>query len=146
MIDALISGKLHGQPQQRTSKAGNSFTTCRIRVSGAGTGESDSLLVNCIAFSETAQAALLALDSGEGVALAGTLKVGTWTTNDGTTKPSLDLTASQVLTTYSITKKRKASQHDQRPTDAWKAAAPAPRQQHGRAPADDLDNDLSDVF
>ncbi len=37
-------------------------------------------------------------------------------------------------------------QRDQRPShDAWRAAAPAGRQQH-RAPADDLDDDLSDVF
>jgi single-stranded DNA-binding protein len=148
-IDALISGKLHGQPQQRTSKNGNSFTTAKVRVP---TGD-ESTFCNVIAFSETAQAALLALDSGEAVALAGSLKVGIWQANDGTHKPSLDLTASQVLTTYSIAKKRKASQpdqddrqHDQRPTDAWKAAAPAPRQQRGHAPADDLDNDLSDVF
>ena len=142
-IDALTQGRLMAAPTQRVSKAGNPFTTCRIRVSGAGAGESDSLLVNVIAFSDTAQAALLALDVGEAVALAGTLKVGTWTANDGTTKPSLDLTASQVLTTYSIAKKRRAvqgvqgdRQHDPRPTDAWRAAAPA----------DDLDNDLSGVF
>ena len=142
-IDALTQGRLMAAPQQRTSKAGNPFTTCRIRVSGAGTGESDSLLVNVIAFSDTAQAALMALDAGEAVALAGSLKVGVWQANDGTHKPSLDLIASQVLTTYSISKKRRSAQgdqgdrqHDQRPTDAWKAAAPA----------DDLDNDLSGVF
>ena len=139
-IDALTQGRLMAAPQQRTSKAGNPFTTCRIRVAGAGTGESDSLLVNVIAFAEPAQAALLALDVGEAVALAGSLKVGVWTTNDGTTKPSLDLIASQVLTAYSIAKKRRSAQgdrqHDPRPTDAWRAAAPA----------DDLDNDLSGVF
>ena len=49
-IDALLIGKLMNQPTQRTSKNGNPFTTCRIRVAGAGAGESDSLLVNCIAF------------------------------------------------------------------------------------------------
>ena len=148
MIDALISGKLMNQPSQRTSKNGNPFTVCRIRVAGAGAGESDSLLVNCIAFAEPAQAALLALDVGEAVAMAGSLKVGIWQANDGTHKPSLDLTASAVLTTYAISKKRRATQgdqgdrqHDQRPTDAWKAAAPAPRQQRGRAPADDYLDD-----
>lgn len=143
MIDALISGKLHGQPQQRTSKAGNPFTTCRIRVSGAGTGDSDSLLVNCIAFSENAQAALLALDVGEAVAVAGSLKVGTWTTNDGTTKPSLDVTASTVLSAYAVAKKRKAAQPDQddrqpepRPThDAWVARTPAGRGGRDQRPA-----------
>ena len=154
-IDALLNGKLVNQPSQRTSKNGNPFTVCRIRVSGAGTGESDSLLVNVIAFSETAQAALLALDVGEAVAVAGSLKVGTWTTNDGTTKPSLDVTASAVLSAYAVAKKRKAAQPDQddrqpepRPThDAWVARTPAGRGARDQRPApqrqglaDDLDD------
>ncbi len=141
-IDALLTGKLMNQPTQRTSKNGNPFTVCRIRVAGAGAGESDSLLANCIAFAEPAQAALLALAPGEAVAVAGSLKVGTWTTNDGTTKPSLDVTASAVLSTYAIAKRRKAAQpeqdgrQEQRPSHAaWQAAAPAGRTR--RAPAAD---------
>ena len=109
MIDALIAGKLHGQPSQRTSKNGNTFTTCKVRVP---TGE-DSTFCNVIAFDEGAQAALLALGPGEAVALAGSLKVGTWTARDGTARPSLDMTASQVLTSYHVTRKRKAMQPDQ---------------------------------
>ena len=152
-IDALLNGKLMNQPTQRTSKNGNPFTTCRIRVAGAGAGESDSLLVNCIAFAEPAQAALMSLDAGEAIAVAGALKVGIWQTNDGTTKPSLDVTVSQVLTPYAIAKRRKAAQpdqegrqQDQRPShDAWRAGAPAdrgPRDQRPQraAPADDLDD------
>lgn len=73
------------------------------------TGE-ESVFCNVIAFAEPAQAALLALGDGEAVALAGTLKVGTWQTNDGTHRPSLDLTAAQVLTAYHVTKRRKAMQ------------------------------------
>ena len=161
-IDALLQGRLMNQPTQRTSKNGNPFTVCRIRVAGAGAGESDSLLVNCIAFAEPAQAALLALDAGEAVALAGSLKVGIWQANDGTHKPGLDLTVGAVLSAYSIAKRRRAMQPDQgdrqqdRPSDAaWRAAAPA-----GRGPQDqrrphppqragldnDLDDDLDDVF
>lgn len=155
-IDALLQGRLMNAPTQRTSKNGNPFTVFRLKVANAGTGDAgaDSLLVNCIAFSETAQDVLLALDAGEGIAVSGALKVGVWTANDGTTKPSLDMTVGAVLSAYSVAKKRRAMQpadqggrqRDQRPShDAWKAAAPAGRQQH-RAPADDLDNDLSDVF
>ena len=161
-IDALLQGRLMNQPTQRTSKNGNPFTVCRIRVAGAGNGESDSLLVNCIAFAEPAQAALLALDAGEAVALAGSLKVGIWQANDGTHKPGLDLTVGAVLSAYSIAKRRRAMQPDQgdrqqdRPSDAaWRAGAPA-----GRGPQDqrrphppqragldnDLDDDLDDVF
>ena len=152
-INALVLGTLLTQPTQRTAKSGNAYTVCRLKVAGAGTGDAgaDTLLVNCIAFSETAQAALLALDAGEGIAVSGQLRAGVWQAQDGTHKPGLDLTVGAVLSAYSIAKRRKAAQagndqgdrqRDQRPShDAWKAGAPAGRQQH-RAPADDLD----DVF
>lgn len=109
MIDALIAGKLHGAPQQRTAKTGRTFTTCKVRVP---TGE-DATFCNVICFDDAAQAALLALGAGEAVSLAGTLKVGTWTDRDGVTHPSLDLVASKLLTVYSIAKKRKAMQPEQ---------------------------------
>jgi len=109
MIDALIAGKLHGRPTQRTSKNGNPFTTCKVRVP---TGE-DSVFCMVICFEQQAQAALLALGDGEAVALAGSLKVGVWQALDGSTRPSLDLTAAQVLTSYHVTRKRKAMQPDQ---------------------------------
>lgn len=106
MIDALISGKLMGTPSQRTSRNGNAFTVAKVRVP---TGE-DAVFCNVIVFAESAQAALLALDDGDAVALAGSLKVGTWQAKDGTHRPSLDMTASQVLTAYHVTRKRKAMQ------------------------------------
>lgn len=108
MIDALIAGKLHGAPQQRTSKNGNPFTTCRVRVQNGD----ESALCMVICFDREAQAALLALVDGEAVALAGSLKVGTYEGKDGT-RPSLDMTASRVLTQYHITKRRKAMQPEQ---------------------------------
>jgi single-stranded DNA-binding protein len=102
MIDALVSGKVSGAPTRRTSKNGNTFTTCKVRVP---TGE-ESTFCNVICFAEPAQAALLALGDGEAVALAGTLKVGTWTAKDGTARPSLDLVASNVL---SVTPSRRSA-------------------------------------
>ncbi len=131
MIDALIAGKLLGQPSQRTSKNGNTFTTAKVRVP---TGE-DSTFCNVICFDQDAQVALLALGAGDAVSLAGALKVGIWQAQDGTHRPSLDMTASRVLTAYHVTKRRKAMQPEQdggqqRPShDAWQAAAPADRQQ-----------------
>lgn len=68
MIEALISGKLHGKPTQRMSKAGKPYTTAKMR---AATGADESHFVNVTAFSDSAQAALLALDDGDGVAVAG---------------------------------------------------------------------------
>lgn len=124
MIDALISGKLMGTPSQRTSRNGNTFTVAKVRVP---TGE-DSLLCNVICFAESAQAALLALADGDAVALAGSLKVGTWQTKDGTHRPSLDMTAAQVLTAYHVTRKRKAMtpEHEGGSTSTQRRAQPGP--------------------
>ena len=71
--------------------------------------DGDAVFVNVVAFSETAGAALLALDAGDAVALAGTLKAGAWVDRDGNARPSLDLVAAQVMTAYGLAKKRKAS-------------------------------------
>lgn len=144
MIDALIAGRLRGQPTQRTSKNGNSFTTAKLVVP---TGD-DSMFCNVICFAEPAQAALLALGDGEAVSLAGSLKVGIWQAQDGTARPSLDLTVSAVLSAYSVAKRRKAAQpdqegrhQDQRPSDAaWRAVAPADRGPRQHRTADGLDD------
>jgi single-stranded DNA-binding protein len=124
MIDALISGKVMGAPSQRTSKNGNAFTVAKVRVP---TGE-DSMFCNVICFAESAQAALLALGDGDAVALAGSLKVGVWQAKDGTHRPSLDMTATQVLTAYHVTKKRRAMQPEQPPSSApmQRQARPGP--------------------
>lgn len=105
-IEALILGKLHQRAEQRTSKAGKPFVTAKARVAA---GEGDSVFVNVIAFSESACAALLALDSGDALALAGTLKPGAWTDREGNARPSLDMVAAQVLTVYGLKKKRDAT-------------------------------------
>jgi single-stranded DNA-binding protein len=77
-----------------------------------------------ICFSESAGATLLALDAGDSVALSGSLKPGIWTDREGVSRPSLDLVASQVLTTYGLTKKRAAVARAGEPP-----ASNSPRQQ-----------------
>ncbi|WP_325168928.1 hypothetical protein [Melaminivora jejuensis] len=69
-IDALISGKLHARPESRTSKNGKPFATAKLR---AAAGDGDSLFVNVIAFEQAAVAALLALDAGDSLAVAGSV-------------------------------------------------------------------------
>jgi single-stranded DNA-binding protein len=137
MIDALIAGKLHGAPQQRTSKTGRTFTTAKLRVPS---GE-DAVFCNVVCFEPDTQAVLLALAAGEAVALAGELRVTTWTDKSGTTRPNLDLVASRSLTQYHLTKRRRTMQPEQdgeqrggqRPSHAaWEAAAPAGRQPYRR--------------
>lgn len=105
MIDALISGRLHGKPTQRTGQSGKPFVTASVRAA-AGNGE--PLFVSVIAFDEQPRAALLALGDGEAVALSGALTPKVWTRN-GEARPSLDLVAHAVLSAYHVARKRKAS-------------------------------------
>ena len=113
-IEALILGKLHQRAEQRTSKAGRPFVTAKAR---AAAGDGDAVFVNVIAFSESACAALLTLDAGDSLVLAGTLKSGAWSDRDGNARPSVDLVAAQVLTVYALKKKRDAiAQTGERPS------------------------------
>ena len=101
-IEALLLGKLYQRAERRASKAGNPFVTAKLRVASEG----ESLFVNVVAFSESACAALLALDAGDSVALAGTLKAGAWLDKDGAARPNLDMVAANVMTAYALKKKR----------------------------------------
>ena len=105
-IEALILGKLHQKAEYRSSKTGRPFVIAKVR---AAAGDGESVFVNVIAFADTASAALLSLDAGDSVALAGTLKPGAWTDREGNARPSLDMVAAQVLTVYALKKKREAS-------------------------------------
>jgi len=105
MIDGLIGGKLHGKPMERTSKSGNAYVTCIVRVAT----EADPLFVSVIAFDKATCAALLALDAGDSVALSGTLTPKVYVPNSGgEARPALDMVAQAVLTAYHVTRKRKA--------------------------------------
>ena len=108
MIEALVSGKLHGQATQKTARSGNPFTTAKVRVPAGD----EAIFCNVIAFSDSAQAALLALGDGDAVALAGTLKPGVWVDQRGQARPSLDMTAAQVLTVYHLKRRRAAVAQD----------------------------------
>ncbi|MEM5316093.1 single-stranded DNA-binding protein [Paraburkholderia sp. JHI869] len=114
MIDALVSGKLHGKPQQRTASngSGKTFVTATLRC---GTGEGEAQFVNVIAFSETVKATLLTLGDGDPVALCGSLTVSVWTPAQGEARPQVKLTATAALSPYHVTKRRAAVQGVRRP-------------------------------
>jgi single-stranded DNA-binding protein len=112
MIEALLTGKLYGQATQKTARSGNPFTTAKVRVPTTG---DETIFCNVIAFSDSAQAALLALGDGDAVALAGTIKPGAWVDREGQARPSLDMTAAQVLTVYHLKRKRAAVAPDDEP-------------------------------
>ncbi|WP_349282506.1 single-stranded DNA-binding protein (plasmid) [Polaromonas hydrogenivorans] len=74
----------------------------------AHAGDTD-VFVNVIAFSQAACEALLALGDGDAVALAGSLTPqGLDRPRRALPAPALDLVASQVLTAYHVSRKRKA--------------------------------------
>ena len=132
MIDGLVMGRMQGAPAQRASKTGKPYATAKVR---AATGNGESLFMSVIAFDDAPVAALLALGDGDSVALTGSLTPKTWTDKEGNTRPALDLVAHQVLTSYSVTKKRSAMHpppapapaHGRPRDEAWQARAPHDR-------------------
>ncbi len=131
MIDGLIGGKLHGKPAQRMGQSGKAFVTAKVRTP---TANGETLFVNVIVFSESVGASLLELDDGDSVSISGALTPKAWTDRNGEVKPSLDMVAHALLTTYHVTRKRQAvaRQHE-----APKASKPR-RVSHD----DGLDSDL----
>lgn len=104
MIDALIAGRLHAKPVQRTGReSGRTFTTAKL-VATVGDGESQ--FINIIAFSTEIQATLLALDAGDAVAVAGPMTAKAYMHNNEP-RPSLDLVAQRVLSPYQLKHKRR---------------------------------------
>lgn len=123
MIDALISGRLHAAPQARTSKTGSQFVTATVRIA---TREGGSLFASVIAFSSTACRALLALQEGDAIALAGELTPKVYQPKDGgEPRASLDLVAHAVLTEYHVSRKR-AAIAEPKPSAPRESQHPAP--------------------
>jgi len=114
MIDAIVAGRLHGKPSQKTAKTGKPFATAKLRVPAGD----EAAFINVVAFDAKACAGLLALDDGDAVALSGPLTVKAWLGKDGTPKPAMDVVAHGLLTAYSVTRKRKAQAEAQQPQQA----------------------------
>lgn len=77
----------------------------KVRAAG---GDGEALFVNVVAFSESAQTALLALDDGDSVALAGTLTPKAGVDKEGQPRPALDMVVHACLSPYHVTRKRDA--------------------------------------
>ena len=73
-------------------------------------GDGERLFVHVIAFETYTVTALLALDAGDSIALAGSITPKVWTDREGQPRPALDMVAHQVLTTYHVTRKRRTVQ------------------------------------
>ncbi|MCO5106650.1 MAG: single-stranded DNA-binding protein [Burkholderiaceae bacterium] len=105
MIGAIVTGTLVGDPVERTTREGKPFVTATARV----TAGEDAIFVGLAAFEPTAAARLLQMRKGGTVAACGVLEQTTWTTQAGETRTGWRLTASEVLTAYGATKKRRTA-------------------------------------
>jgi len=103
MIEGLIAGHLVGLAETRQGKNDSTFALAKVK---AIAGDGESLIVNVIAFAAEASAALMALDDGDAVALAGALTPKVWSDKQGNTRPALDMVATQVLTAYHAARKQ----------------------------------------
>jgi single-stranded DNA-binding protein len=111
MISILSSGTLINKPTKRISRSGErEFVTAQIRAAGDG----DSFIVSLIAFNADVCAALLALDKGDDVCVAGQGKPTTWEGRDGSPAYGLSVVAQQLMSQYRLKEKRKAATSEKR--------------------------------
>ncbi len=94
MIDGLVAGRLYGDSEQRTDKAGKLFTVAKVR---ANTADGELLFVNVIAFEAGVCAAIHHLCDGDSLALSGSITPRVWTDKQGNTRPALDMVAHRLL-------------------------------------------------
>lgn len=94
MIDGLVAGRLYGEAERRTNKAGKAYSLAKVRAS---TAEGEVLLVNVIAFDDDLCASLHRLHDGDSVALSGSLNPRVWTDKQGNTRPALDMVAHRLI-------------------------------------------------
>jgi len=113
-LDVLVQGRLTEAPESRTARTGTPFALAQVSV----TMEEGDVLASVIAFRPEAVAALLALDKGDAVAIAGRAKVGVWQPREGEPRASLSISADAVLSVYVIRRKRAAVQGDGHDTDS----------------------------
>ena len=104
MIAALLIGELSADPVSRTSANGNQFATANLRVPA---GES-AQFVGLAVFDRAAAEKLMRLRKGDACAATGTLTTNVWTAKDGTERSGWRITATQILSVYEATKRRKA--------------------------------------
>ena len=112
MLSILASGNLVRDPQRRTTQNGKEYCTALVRCPSE---ETDALLISVIAFTAPAVKALLALKTGDSLAVTGRAKLSSWT-KDGEERHGLSVTADAVLSLYEIAKRRKQVQEAGEPT------------------------------
>ncbi len=131
----LITGALAKPPQQRTSKNGNPYLTASIRV----TAGNETEWWNVLAFSESGQAEILRLGTGDKLSAQGILKIEIYRGNDGESRISRTIIADAVLALKPAPRERKA-----KADKAFRAAPAKAKAAGGAAPS--LPNDDGRTF
>ena len=117
-FDVLISGRLAKPAESRIARNDSAYALASVIVPTEG---DETLLASCICFSKSGVDALLALDKGDAVSLAGKARINTWTGSDGATKVGLNVAVDGVMTVYHVRRKRDAVSepaHSEAPTHA----------------------------
>lgn len=105
-IDALVTGRLHGKPSERTSKPGKAYVVCTVR---ATVRDDATLFVSVIGFKPAVVTALLQFEDGDPVSLAGELTPKIYQPPSGDPRVNLDLLCHAVISPYSVQRKRLAA-------------------------------------
>jgi single-stranded DNA-binding protein len=94
MIRALITGTLYGDPQARTSQAGKSFTTAKLRADAK-----DGAVTWCslIAFGELAER-LAGMKANNAVAVSGKLETKAYLDKQGQPAAGLSIVIDELAT------------------------------------------------
>ena len=101
-LNLLASGTLAHDPVERQTDGGKVYATSSMRTP---IENAEPVFLSLIAFGPTAQA-LLALAKGDSIAVAGRGELASWTGRDGEQRHGLKCVVDQLLTPYSIAKKR----------------------------------------
>jgi single-strand DNA-binding protein len=101
MIDCAFCGFLAADAETKVSKAGKPWTRMRV-----GVGKDDDLQwVFVAAFGKAAETAA-ELHKGDRVYVEGTIKLNTWTGNDGTERHGLSVASFKIDRTHNIGRNR----------------------------------------
>ncbi|MCI0465749.1 MAG: single-stranded DNA-binding protein [Beijerinckiaceae bacterium] len=108
---AIVTGSLHKTPERRTAKTGRLYVAATLR---AKDGEA-SQWWRVMAFSETAQAALMRLVEGDACTVQGAFKAELYRTEGGEQRISLSIVVDNVLALRQPRKERKPKQATETP-------------------------------
>jgi len=105
MIDVLVAGRFVGAAVERTASSGKTFVTSKLR---AADSDGETQFINIVAFDASVKSALLALADGDGISVSGAMKISTFEARDATTRVSINVVATAVLSAYQVKHKREA--------------------------------------